>query len=890
MFGLLAILWVLSPFVLIPLVISYRQKYNSAMIRILELEQGNSVPDKNKIHIEWQMNPDEKSEDAFVEKESIEFKESIETLDRVERLEAIQQQIVKGIDTTIKGKVVPEKQVDYREKRMQGSMVVGVLLILVSALIFATTTWQVMPQIMKVMLIASVSLVFYVASYFSRKKFDLEITSIAFYQLGCFFTPVAILCVGFFELLGTLFTLRGNGVYVVQLVMAIVFGISAYIGRRIFERVIFYYMTQAATCIAFFMLPSGLGYDLRVGVFFTLCYVFYLNTKLVLEGDHQWLHIIQPFVMWTCIGQGIYLFHVSALTQITVMGIFAILFYFLYYLIEGIRDSSFYNPVARILCLVMQSIAIWNAMMYESYWYSFIGSICLLVCLVCNAKKGVNGIERQLSIWGVLLPFYYVWQLFDIQSISNKSLIFTGITSVCFLLTLGIILCYKAYVDGHIEEDAEFPLLCNDYKLPMLLVTSGFAFYASGILPISKLAIIAVWQVVSLLYLLRDDIRYERALLLIGIVAPSLSVGILSPIPINDLMTGSVLAFTGIMYLALSAKYFLRNRTLTKWIGTITMYFGYWLVFLELPGRSFDYSSIGSTQTILYDIGIPYCIAYAIVIGAFLLSRVLDTSILVTPIQFTIIFLMYRTIETVIPLSVDQLYAVGIGLGILFILLGRYGKKSVISIYKEENKINIEGVDFIGISAIVGILPASFSTNEYLVFASCCAITFYAFSFYKRQNVFVDVIANGITLFLGFVSWCHQPFFEIPTDYLLEYGILGVVIVITILELIKGSRTYVDWIQYGLAVVCVLVQGMECLIRERIADVLFLGIAMVFVLLYSGWKQQMRWMVLSLITIIILLLYMTRSFWMSIAWWVYLLVAGITLVGVAIHSEVKKEK
>ena len=35
-------------------------------------------------------------------------------------------------------------------------------------------------------------------------------------------------------------------------------------------------------------------------------------------------------------------------------------------------------------------------------------------------------------------------------------------------------------------------------------------------------------------------------------------------------------------------------------------------------------------------------------------------------------------------------------------------------------------------------------------------------------------------------------------------------------------------------------------------------------------------------------LYITKGFWLSIAWWIYLLVAGIGLMGFAAYNEIKK--
>lgn len=923
MFGFWIVVWVLSPFALIPLTIIYYQKYKNTAKRLEELQRVPNFENQKKMHVEWQMNQEVHTNQELQANQELHTNQEVHTNQELQpnqgvygsqedilqlnRAEQLKQQFEmdnpQSIETASNiytqqsnefaqesrtanlGRTKQRKEVDYKTKRIQGSMIVGVLLLLVSALIFATTTWQVMSQTMKVLVIGSVSIIFYAASFFSRKKFDLEMTSIAFYQLGCFFTPVTILCIGFFELFGPTFSLQGKGVFWVQFVMAIVFGTSAYIGRKIFDKAIFYYMTQASTCVAFFMLPCGLGYELRVGVFFTLCYMCYLNTRFALEQRNQLIEILQPFVMWAGILQGIYVFEPERLVYAILIGGIACVLYVTYWGIEFIRESSLNSVIARVFCFLALTCSIGLTIEDKSYSFGLIGIFLFITCLVYNSTRTIGKIEYIVSLWGIFLPFVFLGDLVDTVIQYEKSLIFTVITSVLFVITFVIILYYRKYITGDMDEDSKFALLCSGYKLPMLIVTACFGIYAMGVVPIHKMSVIAIWQIVTLFYLLRDDRRYERAFFIIGLGVPYINMSILFPEVMNDALVGSTFGFMGLAYLALGIRYFVKNRRFLNGLGTIALYYGYSKIFFEIC--FLEKFNVSNQEGVII-----FLAAYGILIGAWLLSKVIQYPILVTPIQITLLSVLYSTINFIGDFKGEQLCVIGIILSVLFMVLGRYIKKEICIVYgeRENRSFEVEFINFISISAIWGIFPSLTYYVDSIEFVGLCALTLYCFSFYKRQNSFLNVIAVGATLFWGYTAWCNQPFWEIKETLLIEYFILGVVIIITILELIKESRIYVDWIQYGLAVLCVLVQGVECLEMERIEDVLFLGIAMIFVFFYSQWKKQMRWMALSLITITILLLYMTRSFWMSITWWVYLLIAGVIFISVAIYLEAKKEK
>ena len=79
------------------------------------------------------------------------------------------------------------------------------------------------------------------------------------------------------------------------------------------------------------------------------------------------------------------------------------------------------------------------------------------------------------------------------------------------------------------------------------------------------------------------------------------------------------------------------------------------------------------------------------------------------------------------------------------------------------------------------------------------------------------------------------------------------------------------------------------LMVPALPNVLFLGIAALLMLVLATLLKQKAYALAAALTLTVIALYLTREVWLSIAWWVYLFVAGVGLVIFAIKKE-KAEK
>lgn len=89
------------------------------------------------------------------------------------------------------------------------ALILGMVFIVLAGVIFATTTWRIMPDSSKVLLIFASAVLFFGASGFAKKCFGIRKTSNAFYLLGSIFLFLSVVAAAYFQVLGTEFVLLG---------------------------------------------------------------------------------------------------------------------------------------------------------------------------------------------------------------------------------------------------------------------------------------------------------------------------------------------------------------------------------------------------------------------------------------------------------------------------------------------------------------------------------------------------------------------------------------------------------------------------------------------------------------------------------------------------------
>ena len=147
-------------------------------------------------------------------------------------------------------------------------------------------------------------------------------------------------------------------------------------------------------------------------------------------------------------------------------------------------------------------------------------------------------------------------------------------------------------------------------------------------------------------------------------------------------------------------------------------------------------------------------------------------------------------------------------------------------------------------------------------------------------------ILKTITLlFMVMASFCLAPVIA-PEDFEIElmsvfFG-AGIVLLGKIwYDKANGIRT-AQFVLTCLTLAALLLHNVDV---EGLGNLLFLGITGIIMLVVAAMKNRREYVIASSTTLSLLALYLTREFWLSIEWWVYLFVAGIVLVTIAVKKE-----
>lgn len=160
----------------------------------------------------------------------------------------------------------------------------------------------------------------------------------------------------------------------------------------------------------------------------------------------------------------------------------------------------------------------------------------------------------------------------------------------------------------------------------------------------------------------------------------------------------------------------------------------------------------------------------------------------------------------------------------------------------------------------------------------------------KNQPVSVKRLIYTVSAFAPVIAWINQPFFTVPEIIALELDILPILLYCFALKFIwKDRPTVIDNITFGVYTLSYIVLFFDAVSNGEVADGLIIAVSALAVLIFSFTVKKKKWFLLSVAVIVISALFMSKDFWTSLAWWVYLLAAGLILIAIGAANEMKKQ-
>jgi len=318
-------------------------------------------------------------------------------------------------------------------------LIIGVIFIILSGLIFATTTWLYLSNVVRTVIICSLSLVFFGAAAAAEKAFKIRKTAVAFYTLGSLFLPISILAIGYFKLLGSFFSITGDGQYLLFMTASILLGAAAFIGAIKYRHS--YFTGSFLLCITltvlFLVKALYLPYDVFITLMFAYCVPVILASEFFGKKESikpQFAHIVSSLRIFAVLNTAV----IGASGLLTtgtgiLSGVSAILLGLLF--LKGIFQSknNYWGvfPYAVFIIVGFMKCNL-SGELQNSLMLAAISSIVIILCGLMNVfpanKKKWMSIAG--GIWAVCVFF---WQ-FALLFIEEESWTVMRLLAIAILL------------------------------------------------------------------------------------------------------------------------------------------------------------------------------------------------------------------------------------------------------------------------------------------------------------------------------------------------------------------------------------------------------------------------------------------------------------------------
>lgn len=825
-------------------------------------------------------------------------------------------------------------QQDIREKNITIVLIVGVILVLLSGLVLATSNWSIMSDLLKTSLIMFVSILFFAISLVSDRILNINKTSFAFWVLGSLFLPVALLSAGFFKLFGEWLSIGGEGGFVLGSIGAIICLPLYFYSSVRYKNRFFVWMSYITVNIGVYNFIAVFKPQPSI---FVLIIVMYNSLLFLMYSKFKHL---KNFSLFTN--------QLNSFSQINLM--VSSIFSSMYLTTQGVQSI-----VNILIYLVISFNFIYLSYSYNRKEYNFAAPFFIVVTAVEFSKTVQLMFEyniNALSLFIVaLILFFLVYRRNYSKYLCNLRLS-SGITSY-FLLYISaavsidneqwwsaaFVMCFSNVmlymINNRDEEDIKVKVA--SYSMPINILLGSFAVYGALEQVLMNSAYDLAYHfgvcvfVLFMLNIIWDKFNHTiaNAYFIVSHVVMPFAVLILFIVHYDNPIV-FIIAAVMYLYAALTRDKEIIKRiflyaaillaSLSLWslfdVLNLVQQQNYVMLMVTVLVTVFwyicedawknrivpfllVYSVIGSLlfndMAILQITDFLPAMIYILIIGFVLHSENLDKLLflpLLLLLQMIVIFdndtvLEYPTIRMSIMLAIA-------------VVLRIIGQKFYKVLYMTSaHPTRIVAINWYSIFSFV--LPVLVLGNWYgdsTKWYHLIALVMITGLIFSQRNAVVQGKPRKIVLTAAILS-SILPYYKL-IDNLQVYSIivtelklLALIAAVTVLanKLWTDSQKQIDWMKRINAFVIVLsafILLKDVAMDNYLADRLILGILSLVAIIIGMQLKQKIYLSTGIIALACNILIQTKQLWLSIPWWGYLLIAGLMLIGLASYNEKRK--
>ena len=706
---------------------------------------------------------------------------------------------------------------------------IGTAFIVLSGIAFGVAKWVHTSHEGRVAIIIAASAVSFILSAVVGKFLKLNGTSISFYVLGSGFIATALLTAGFYKLLGEWLSFGGNGIFALLSLSSGISALMLFAGNKIFKKLPLIYTALSASALTLLFAVNQISTDLMITA------PIFLTLQIIITGAIYGTDFLKekrnelPIKIVGCCASYIY-------------GCFPII-----YILRDLRTPTFVSYL--LLAAIIIQLLFYAKKTKESVFVSIASMTEILLAYMTSISITQASVTRYgILAFGLFAIIIYVLHRF-VSFLKNA---YTECITLLTAVIGGLICIFSAGKDGFIPEmilASAVSILIASYIFHKNENIQCISSFASPIIPA-----------------LITEMAGRCAVKTYGIVDKS-SFGITVWCIFAAILIISVLLIVYLPKYAFSfhAKH-PRNNNIVIYVnltlsGIILTLLPAARALVILPSlMCFIHFAVSNKArcnfpSVISAIALLHCIYAA------LDERQANT--LMTSVILISVLCIYMLLSKLI-------YNNGI-------------------IVKSNERIIIDPMLLSGWLAIVMMYQDASRTAAFFMLIGT---GIYCASFIKKNTSHeTAAILLTVTSSLTALALMFRPFL-IPGSKAVSFKIT-----VAIIALVGLACRYI-WREYANAskissnsifITAFIALLIDAMYFDTALNTIFVMSVMLFVLIISIIARSKTWFIASSASLFTITVYATREYLMALNWWIYLFLAGITLIALAAWNEYCKK-
>ena len=782
--------------------------------------------------------------------------------------------------------------IDKTEQKNITILITGAICIILAAIIFLSSAWTSIPDILKTVVIVLLTFVFLGASKLAKDKFNLPKTSETFFYIAMAYIPISLLSISVFGLFGDYLSIYGDGNY---LYLAFSCGLVAAIYYLIYKKFDNKFMLYGSILSQVFTIVCT---NLIFGTEITTISITLLlyNILLILLTPNcdllKYIYAIIPVAatLFTIGSYGKNGYQLSLILALNAVNFIMLLNRHqnkLYAYLFHIMDIYF------SICLFSTIFDLDNqAVLIKFCLISYLIVNYIVISILCRKNKLIID---SLNITNIIFL-----ELFTLFVFFEESILIQVVYSSTLTLLLMINYFNPANKDNHSKKLLFSILAAISYFTTVFMIFDGTKFHSFWILAVGFITLLC-----TILIKKRDDLLFNVLL-----IASHIFLGLNYAIIMDEfrvdnkfiLLLSSILMFIGYIYSYLITKYkafkYLTYISITPIISST----------LNLITQELYPHYIGVTVSVMLAMLVESLderiedkysdIFFAIVQGFSYVLFISDPSIYQDSPFLIIYLLAYTLLIGIYNKFVDKnsLYNLVPLIGITPILFDNNCSKIFVTITQLfmlilTTAISIPSKElsvYRGASLVYLLLFSTLINNNYLVATLIILWALLQLLTIKSKEL-KDLLK--VIIYISFFYIYSTAIYDMKLDETIILPMLGYLIFAIILfkniihkYVDKETISIIEYIAYGLIYLVTISN-----ISSVVIGLVFIGVLLITLIL----SYLLRYGTLFITTIAALLISifaLTKEFWFAIPWWIYLLGIGTILITFAIRNEASNKK